>query len=491
MDLGNIFSRTVFLNLDRREDRRNQFEAMIDSIDWPFSPPVRISAVDAVQEKINCTEACRRSYVERILGPALAAGVDSILMMEDDALFSPDVRAMAERFFANVPDDWKSLFLGNAPQAPMKPVASGVAACDVPNRTHFWALRGEAIRCAYEWAKFGPRDSGIRADWISREHSGHIDHVVSRPLVGLGGCYCAMPTLAGQRGFYSDIAGNYRPTEWWAGPERVFVIVSIRNGPLDLLPHWIDHYAAWDTDGLIFVCYQVPGQPDASSEVERLMAERWAQQRSYVYVMRLPEKANAAMSEDHDWRIALHETGVIGLAAHGNDWLVATDLDEFIEFPGPVRRVAEAAAKQNIHAIRTDLIERVAADGSFPSINGAPILEQLSASAAITGRIGGGATSKVILSRCWLRLCEGHHSALRYDDHQKRWVWLDRYGYPIGSPADYHCWHAKYTAGSLERIRNYLSHPNAHPKWVEESKRVLEWIDANGGRINLADSRLA
>jgi hypothetical protein len=210
------FERVVYLNLDRRADRREQFESMMNGLDWPFTRPVRIAAVGARERKIDATHACRASYVERILRPAVADRIGSILMLEDDAEIAANVRQLAETFFAGVPADWKSLFLGNQCQCRETIIAPGVSDCAVPNRAHFWALRGEAIRAAYEWAKYGPDDTGPAAEW-THGNSAHIDHVLSKPLHELGGLYAAKPTWAGQRGGFSDLwrGGSKVPPQWW------------------------------------------------------------------------------------------------------------------------------------------------------------------------------------------------------------------------------------------------------------------------------------
>jgi hypothetical protein len=91
-------------------------------------------------------------------------------------------------------------------------------------------------------------------------------------------------------------------------------------------------------------------------------------------------------------------------------WYCIADLDEFHYFGGQkLYEVTEEAEKKGFEAVHGFYVDRLAADGKFPKINGRldetfPLGTNLSACARLTNQ-------KITLARSHIRIDLGHHSA--------------------------------------------------------------------------------
>ena len=80
-----------------------------------------------------------------LLGSAIASGVSSLLVLEDDARPVPGFAALAADFLAKVPPDWDCLMFGGEHLREPVPIGPGVVRCTAANRTHAFALRGRMM----------------------------------------------------------------------------------------------------------------------------------------------------------------------------------------------------------------------------------------------------------------------------------------------------------------------------------------------------------
>lgn len=218
------FDRVVCLNLDRRPDRWERFQARLATIagGWPFAPVERFKAVDAkVCEPPAWWRAdrgawgCMQSHI-RIIEAALLDGVESILVLEDDAMFCEGFRDSAAAFLSIVPAEWDSLMLGGQHLVkpdillPADPSAGKPALLRVNNgnRTHGYALRRGFMSVAY-------RHLCDYADHL-KHRTHHVDHrfgVLHRS--GRHKVYAPSPWLIGQAESTSDISGKSLKDRFW------------------------------------------------------------------------------------------------------------------------------------------------------------------------------------------------------------------------------------------------------------------------------------
>lgn len=215
MPLSQTFDAVYCLNLDRRPDRWERFRSQIPS-DWPFAHIQRVAAVDGRQvpppdwwKSGRGAWGCYRSHL-MLIENALNAGLRSILLLEDDALFCQDFSRRAAELLNAVPDDWGMLYLGGqhllVNREPPQAVNEHVFRPYNVNRTHAFALRGPLLAKVYHHL--------LRPDWRPRNH---IDHHLGRlhqrredPI------YCPGSWLVGQAEGQSNISGRQTVDRFWA-----------------------------------------------------------------------------------------------------------------------------------------------------------------------------------------------------------------------------------------------------------------------------------
>jgi hypothetical protein len=230
MDLKRYFDRVMLINLKRRPDRLAAITAALRECDWPFKLPIIFPAVDG--DAIPCPNGwqsgggawgCMRSH-QQIFEKAMMDGVKSLLILEDDACFTPDFRKKVEDFLINVPDDWDQLMFGgehvntNGLPTLVKP---GIYRCTDCERTHCYAIRGEFLRKLYRrWISGGDYDGEVHCDWImGRDPEMQCRHNV----------YAPERFLVGQERGRSDVDGNaLLARKFWNPPEPNLPVILLR-----------------------------------------------------------------------------------------------------------------------------------------------------------------------------------------------------------------------------------------------------------------------
>ena len=141
----------------------------------------------------------------QVIGAALDAGVDRLLVLEDDASFVPD---FASRLAAvEIPADCQQLYLGGQHLAKAEEVAPGILRGKNVNRTHAYGVLGrQAMETIRDWIAPGPH-------WKARHHVDHqmgVLHREKRIAV-----YAVKPWLCGQAENLSDITRKpHRARSW-------------------------------------------------------------------------------------------------------------------------------------------------------------------------------------------------------------------------------------------------------------------------------------
>jgi tetratricopeptide (TPR) repeat protein len=245
---------------------------------------------------------------------------------------------------------------------------------------------------------------------------------------------------------------------------KFFAVVSIRNGGLELLPHWLEHYTSLGVDEILLGVFDDLAR-DAMAEIEKCAAgwkfrtfkQRWSA---------------ATESETYSQR----ETGCRLAGARPGTWILHTDLDELQQYPMPLKQLAAAVAPTNIRAVYGRFVDRVAADGSLPPIRPSPSLwQQFPIECNMTGGVLKSLPTKVMLARFSVLVRTGHHEAPLEAANPTT----------IGTVA-----HFKWHSGLLDRMRWGLRQESASPEWKADTRRFLGWLERHGGRINLSDPAL-
>lgn len=216
MKAASLFSRVCCINLARRQDRWDRFLRNIPA-DWPFPPIERISAIDG--EKVPAPDwwssssgawGCYRSHL-RVIEAALNDDLESILILEDDALFEDDFTSRMAAFADHLPDDWGMLYLGGqhlkVSSVPPRVVNEHVCVPYNVNRTHAFALRRGTMEAVYRHL------SSTR--WREGHHiDHHLGQLVEKqdPRFPV---YCPRMWLIGQAAGESNIAAASFPDRRW------------------------------------------------------------------------------------------------------------------------------------------------------------------------------------------------------------------------------------------------------------------------------------
>lgn len=141
-----------------------------------------------------------------VIGQTLMDGVDSLLVLEDDATFVP---GFADRLAGlAIPADCEMLYLGGEHLLPPEPGPPGFVKGQNVNRCHAYAMLGRPVLgLVHEHLQWNP------ARWTAAHNVDHqigILHEQGRVAV-----YAADPWLCGQAAGPSDIDGRTWPERWW------------------------------------------------------------------------------------------------------------------------------------------------------------------------------------------------------------------------------------------------------------------------------------
>lgn len=182
------FEKCVCISLDRHWRRWHSFQKHIASIHWPFAEVERVNAIDGMKATPPSfwggtpgMWGCYRSHV-RVIEDALNQGVESLLVMEEDVLFSQDFGPRAGNFLDAVPSGWAQIYFGGVSKGAETQVNAEVIRSEGIVLTHCYALSGHGIEALYKhlsetWDR-GPWDVDQRMRMIHRDS----DFPVYRPL---------------------------------------------------------------------------------------------------------------------------------------------------------------------------------------------------------------------------------------------------------------------------------------------------------------------
>jgi hypothetical protein len=247
---------------------------------------------------------------------------------------------------------------------------------------------------------------------------------------------------------------------------RFYCATTLRNGPVDLLPHWLKHYLRLGVDQIV-LCVLREGMEAQLDQIHAAIAG-------------LPVRVHLFSDWTDERQQQVLRNSLDDIGCRGEDWVVHADLDELNEFPCPIDELALAMEKAGRTAVHGNFIDRVSVDGRFVAAQPTPSLaEQYPIECQLTDRILQGFTEKIMLARHEVWISGGHHKAGAFSG-----------GHVIGQWQDYRVHHFKWRAGVLERLRWALANvASADSQWGRETGRLLEFV-GSGGRIPVEDPRL-
>ncbi len=206
--LTDVFQRVYVINLARRRDRWDAFFKRIPT-NWPFRFPEKYKAIDGGLALPpdwwrggDGAWGCYKTHL-RIMEDCLSNEVDSVLILEDDAVFVDDFNRKVKTFWEELPSDWEMVYLGGQHiqetiRLPRR-VNERVYRPFNVNRCHAYGFRNRnAIAKAY-------RHLNDFANW-NVDH--HVDHYLGELHKKMKtGLYCPREWLVAQSEGASDICG--------------------------------------------------------------------------------------------------------------------------------------------------------------------------------------------------------------------------------------------------------------------------------------------
>jgi hypothetical protein len=231
VDLYTVFDRIVVISLRRRPDRLRAFQAQLEQMrgSWPHRPVEVLRAVDGASGAVPTpgwfrqgggAYGCWRSHLNALEG-ALMDGLNSLYILEDDALFDYNYPELMQRFMDALPADWEVAFPGGQHHGAYEKVSDGVVRGQNIQRTHCYALRGrDVIAHLYqmwtEWPVQNPYQD-FHCDWLLG------------PWTGLRKSYAPERFFVGQARTRSDINGRLNASRLWNPPDPTAPVLWLRS----------------------------------------------------------------------------------------------------------------------------------------------------------------------------------------------------------------------------------------------------------------------
>jgi len=201
--LANYFDHCYLINLPKREDRKQR--ALEECGKIGLVPEV-FPAIDGKEENLafnnprqiepiawNQGAAGLMKTTERILEDAKAKGYDTILILEDDIEFHPQIHEIFDEYEASLPKNWEILQFGCCHR-------------QTPEKINFRIFRIKRADCLHCYA-IHSKIYAVFLDEI-RKMEQPLDHITMNELQPRGTSYCLYPNFAYQRPDYSDIGSK-------------------------------------------------------------------------------------------------------------------------------------------------------------------------------------------------------------------------------------------------------------------------------------------
>lgn len=283
-----LFPLKVCINLDRRPERWQRIQRAFTA--HGIESVQRFSAIDGndlslPKNWIHTPGAygCLLSHV-RVVREARDAGVSSVLIFEDDAVFDPQFNEKFATFIQELPADWDMLFLGALHKDEPVKVSEHISRITKANSTFAYAIRNTVFDAFIEL--------NSRAE--------HVLDMNSYLLQQRFNCYCFMPNLVWVQAQFSDVQKRFE-NHWYlekslvlfgAHVDRVLsqtaIVIARDNSNRDFL---VDYYSEYFAP-LVSIDADI-----ANTDVERNF---FIVIDDNIYLEAMDVRANLLMCEQYD-----------------------------------------------------------------------------------------------------------------------------------------------------------------------------------------------
>lgn len=259
----------------------------------------------------------------------------------------------------------------------------------------------------------------------------------------------------------------------------IFAITTIYECGLDLLPHWLEHYTRLGADQILLVIGFTPAQ-------NFLKGNQYAGNilpRAISIARRYPATVFPFCYDEYHtiYTQYIRERVKEYAGVRQDDWVLHADLDEFYEFPVPLRELIREMEDKNDWALHGRILDRVAADGSLAKVSpDRNIGEQFPIGCRLTGRVFGANTRKIMLCRGRVRVNAAHDNT--FNARFQRC--------PIGDQSQYIAHHFRWTDTLIPKLRSRLLSNGVGKPYRAEIERFFAYWKKHG-KIDLTNPRIA
>lgn len=257
---------------------------------------------------------------------------------------------------------------------------------------------------------------------------------------------------------------------------RLLAITTLYGEGLDLLEHWLWYYTSLGVDQCFVIAASFHDQnllngqsftanilPHVIDIVRRYPARVFPVECDEYHTMYTEKLRNRVLQ----W-----------CNLRPDDWIIYADLDEFYEYPVPLRELIRIMEEANDWAIHGYIIDRVAEDGNLKQIEPLPhnIGSQFPIGCKLTGKIFRANTRKIMLANGRVRVNAAHDNT-----YVGRW-----HRVPVGTLDQYIAHHFRWTKGLVKRLESRLNGKGVGDIYRSEIRRFFEYWKKYG-KINLSD----
>lgn len=312
-DLNTFFPDKVCINLERRSDRWQRMQVRFAH--HGIRDVARFEALDGLSIPIPSTwddfpgsYACLRSHLA-VVENAYKSRSSSVLIIEDDVIFHPDLRRVFSEYIKELPDDWDMLFFGALHGEPPTPVTKHIVKLTHSLSTYAYALKHTIYEAFID---------------LNRQLLTVLDEN-TRALQKEFNCYCFMPHLAWVEEDYSDVREE-RSSLWWLGESLVLwgeevdqiesktVAVIFHRGGSETALKNLSFIVDYFSKQLPAIALLVVDQGDTRSRSFNLGFEMFSWRKEFfifldsdLLLTREDVRANLLRCQDHDFASACAE----------------------------------------------------------------------------------------------------------------------------------------------------------------------------------------
>jgi hypothetical protein len=227
-----------------------------------------------------------------------------------------------------------------------------------------------------------------------------------------------------------------------------------------LLPHFLRHYEALGVSQ-VFCVAQVDQNPALLDEIA-------AHTLGHQFVVE-----HVLQGTFHPGPVYQRLDAVRQRYVRPDEWVVCADLDEFLDASVPIAELVARCEDAGADHVKGVLVDRIAADGTFPPLGAGPLGAQFPLAAALTGKLLRAYVHKVPLMRGSCPVRDGLHETV---------------GCPLDAPP-LSVFHYKWFDGVKARMvdRLYTRILNGEGCWPE-AKRFVDYVQNTGPRIDVTDA---